>query len=97
MQQKTVRRLKGGTVGLVPTLLEVIGWEYGAVLTGINIRHGANCWTAVVKADFLDRPYVAFINTADFASAVEVTSRAAAQGQLQWHPDDYPPKGSRHT
>lgn len=91
-QQREVRRLVGGSLGRAPSLAEILGWEYNAVLTSLTFRIKDGVWSSVVKADFGPRPMVAFVDVGSFARCVEVTIEFATKRSLKWYPDKYPPK-----
>lgn len=92
LQQRRAEVLRGGSLGFTPSLIEIIGWDYNAVLTMLSFRIRDGVWTAIIKADFGNTPMVAFLDVGSFGRCVEVTSELAAAGQLHWHRDKYPPK-----
>ena len=84
--------LGGGALGRSVELKEQLGWRYGAVLTGLSFYLRDGVWSAVIKANFENRPMVAFINVGDFARCVEVAVEIVETGRLYWQPDKRPPK-----
>lgn len=94
----TLQRKRGQTslmdtfMGLVPTLMEMVAWRYGAVLTGVSFRIYRGKWSSVVKADFGEDPLVAYTSGWSFAHCVEATCAHAEAGLFYWQDDDYPPK-----
>jgi len=90
MQQ--LRTLRGGSLGYSTTLIQHIGWRYNAVLTGLSFYVRDGVWHSVIKADFGNRPMVAFLNVGTFERVIEVTEEYASRGWLNWKEDRKPPK-----
>jgi len=90
-----VKMLLGGALGLSPTLMEIIGWHYGANLTSIQFTCRDDVWTAIIKADFGNDAMVAFLDVGDFARCIEVTIEFIEEELLKWHKDKYPPPRKR--
>lgn len=92
LRARQLRRLQGGSLGYCNTLIELVGWNYNAILTGVSFRVRNDIWSAVIKADFLEGPLVSFLDVGSFARCVEVLNEYAEKRLLVWHPDKYPPK-----
>ena len=95
VHHRVVERLRGGALGLTPTLAELVGWNYNAVLTGVSLRSNGRIWTAVIKADFDDGPKVSFLDVGTFGRTCDVLVEFADAGLLKWVHDKYPPKFER--
>lgn len=94
-EQRTRRSLQGTFVGAVPTMQEIVGWVYNAVLTGVAYRIYDGQWSCIIKADFGARPMVAYVNGRSFAHCVDNSCEVAEAKVLTWYPDRYPPKERR--
>lgn len=90
--QRTLRRVRGDALGHSLTLQEHIGWHHNAVLTGLSFYVRDGVWNSVIKADFGNRPMVAFVNVGTFARCLETTAYLASKGYLTWQPDKKPPR-----
>lgn len=92
LQQRRAELVKGGALSYLPTMEEIIGWTYNALLTGVSFRYADGVWTAVIKAVKDGHPIVSYVNVGKFGRCVEVAIDLASKGLLVWYPDQHPVK-----
>lgn len=74
------------------TLPAIIGYRDGRCFYELSLRKTSAGWLVVAKAAERDGPKVAFINAAQWETAVLLSGLLPEQGPLSWWPDDYPSK-----
>ena len=71
-------------------LEEAVAWQYGAVLTYVQVKNFRREWRVVIKARFSNMMMVSFIHGDTYGAACEFAVSLADQRELVWHRDRKP-------
>lgn len=82
--QATIKRIEQRKVA---TIEEYLGWQFNAVLTGVQYKRKQTHWLAVIKATFPDGKRVSFVQSKSLYSLLELVDELVSSSSLFWQED----------
>lgn len=71
-------------------LEEILAWQHGATLRGLNIKRDEEGWFVMLKGQKDDENVIHFTGSRTFSDALECLIWEVADTKLNWRTDKYP-------